>query len=909
MKTDHSHKVDAAEVQGVEGIRQQVPWVCAGVICIALLFTVLCCFFTGKSDAGSHGELRGGAPFGSYSVDTAPHAKGEMIRNPVLLASFQSIVDRPGRHSFIVALVLVVGCCLANSYNTLKNEPLTLPPFDTKLKDVHQSLENDFSSGLRDYTYGTVLVWSNETDADIAQGVWEGSSLNSVIQEVATKLQALKQRDSSCKTLSWDSYAPHMPPFQEQDYLSADRSAAVIQLALKQYATESVTVLNKCFANIRAELADVNGKFGGLNVAMSSTNAVVDASLSASQWEADMHMLMSAPFMIALLMLGVGTLPRAMTPFACLGASLVCMRASLVLIKWCWRDLNFALPDTITTFTMLALSFDYGLFFWMRFASERQKFPHHSMQKAVMTTLTTSGYVILLSMSVLVTAFIVGSFYPNLNELGYLAANLQLIIGTVSIGVFSLVIPAILILQFPSIFDEPSTDGLYSISGFVKEHVTVRPWSLRVAGKFVTQQPWVYLVPLCIFMCMIPPIHYLAALDLSYDSYELYASKETLEFNANKVYSDRFQKSGQSSAIIHLEAIPLDMFGQPMLLQGNTVAELERKPTLTHTFGELACRFAQLMVEETNGEAYSILSEDISGLWWNGQSSECLANAVLGPLTSTLLSVDGYKQLMMVHTEATGSDAEHMINKFWDVIEPKADWIFQADNTQYRFRASFYTPVAEDILVERKDRESAPWNIGITVVCVGCLVGFAFGSAFLTVKLVFTVFVPILAEFGLLVFIYTSGWGHYIGIETVPGIPWSLLYCTPYLLFALAMDFDLFLFAKVYELRMEGYDNTSAVRIALEETGPAIQLAGSMMIVAFFAVFLSSVPIVSQTGLLYCIGVAVDTYIVRMWIAPAVLCMFERTNYWPAELPPGVKDYHYYDKMSSKDGPDILGEA
>lgn len=53
-----------------------------------------------------------------------------------------------------------------------------------------------------------------------------------------------------------------------------------------------------------------------------------------------------------------------------------------------------------------------------------------------------------------------------------------------------------------------------------------------------------------------------------------------------------------------------------------------------------------------------------------------------------------------------------------------------------------------------------------------------------------------------------------------------MVYSTSGFLFALAMDYDLFLFARVYERRMQGFDNASAVRMALEETGPLISLAG-----------------------------------------------------------------------------------
>merc|ERR1719502_2657669 len=108
----------------------------------------------------------------------------------------------------------------------------------------------------------------------------------------------------------------------------------------------------------------------------------------------------------------------------------------------------------------------------------------------------------------------------------------------------------------------------------------------------------------------------------------------------------------------------------------------------------------------------------------------------------------------------------------------------------------------------------------------------------------------------------------------------------------------MFLFARVYELRLDGYDNRSSVRIAMEETGPMITIAGSLMCVAFYFTILLDLPIVSETGMLYFIGVGIDTFIVRMWIAPAVLCWVETLNYWPQKMPPRVKDYEDYGNMS-----------
>eukprot|EP00913_Durusdinium_trenchii_P035213 g32943.t1 len=63
------------------------------------------------------------------------------------------------------------------------------------------------------------------------------------------------------------------------------------------------------------------------------------------------------------------------------------------------------------------------------------------------------------------------------------------------------------------------------------------------------------------------------------------------------------------------------------------------------------------------------------------------------------------------------------------------------------------------------------------------------------------------------------------------------------------------------------------------------------MVVSFFFVFLSTVPVIAQIGCLYCFGVALDVYVVRLWLAPAALCIFEKINYWPGKVPEPTRSY------------------
>jgi len=239
-----------------------------------------------------------------------------------------------------------------------------------------------------------------------------------------------------------------------------------------------------------------------------------------------------------------------------------------------------------------------------------------------------------------------------------------------------------------------------------------------------------------------------------------------------------------------------------------------------------------------------------------------------------------------------GAQAKSFTEMFWDQIESKAKNLeFEAEGHRFRFRASLDTPLAEDMLMDRKYKQLLPWIMLATVFAVCCIVSYCFSSAFVAGKMLVTVVVPILSEYGLLVGIYQYGWLEHLGVEPLTGLWWMLPYSTAGVLFALAMDYDLFLFARVYERRMEGYDNNSAVRLALEETGPTITLAGTMMVVAFFFIFLNSLPMLAQLGCLYVFGVAIDTYIIRLWMAPAALCVYEPMNYWPARPPAASKSY------------------
>merc|ERR1719160_2159741 len=113
------------------------------------------------------------------------------------------------------------------------------------------------------------------------------------------------------------------------------------------------------------------------------------------------------------------------------------------------------------------------------------------------------------------------------------------------------------------------------------------------------------------------------------------------------------------------------------------------------------------------------------------------------------------------------------------------------------------------------------------------------------------------------------------------------------ILFAYAVDYDLFLFCRVWEYWMDGYDNKSAVLMALVETGPIITCVGVNMAISFFFFMIDEIPQVTSMGFIFFCGILLDTFIIRTCIAPAFLMNLEGLNYWPGVMPEPTKKYDH----------------
>jgi RND superfamily putative drug exporter len=115
--------------------------------------------------------------------------------------------------------------------------------------------------------------------------------------------------------------------------------------------------------------------------------------------------------------------------------------------------------------------------------------------------------------------------------------------------------------------------------------------------------------------------------------------------------------------------------------------------------------------------------------------------------------------------------------------------------------------------------------------------------------------------------------------------------------FGLAMDYEVFLLARVIELHEAGYRDDEAVRLGLQRSGRIITSAALIMVIVFAGFALGDMLAIKQTGFALATAVFIDATLVRMVLVPSTMTLLGRWNWWaPRFLAPvharfGVTDH------------------
>ncbi|MFD6424647.1 MMPL family transporter [Streptomyces sp. NPDC060198] len=159
------------------------------------------------------------------------------------------------------------------------------------------------------------------------------------------------------------------------------------------------------------------------------------------------------------------------------------------------------------------------------------------------------------------------------------------------------------------------------------------------------------------------------------------------------------------------------------------------------------------------------------------------------------------------------------------------------------------------------------------------------GLAFLVLILVFrSVLVPVkaalgfllsvLASLGSLVAVFQWGWfKDLIGLEQTGPIMSLMPILLVGIVFGLAMDYQVFLVTRMREAYVHGADPRTAIETGFHHSAKVVTAAALIMISVFAGFMGSHEPIIKSLGFALAVAVALDAFVVRMTIVPAVLTL------------------------------------
>ncbi|MER7335118.1 MULTISPECIES: MMPL family transporter [unclassified Micromonospora] len=183
--------------------------------------------------------------------------------------------------------------------------------------------------------------------------------------------------------------------------------------------------------------------------------------------------------------------------------------------------------------------------------------------------------------------------------------------------------------------------------------------------------------------------------------------------------------------------------------------------------------------------------------------------------------------------------------------------------------------------VSEKLSDALPVYLLLVVGLSVLLLMLVFRSLLVPVKAALGFLLTVAATFGITVAVFQQGnLADLVGLDT----PGPLVSFLPILLigilFGLAMDYEVFLVSRMREDFVHG-DTAQQATINGMGHGARVVTAAALIMISVFGgfVFLDD-PVIKSMGFALAIGVAIDAFVVRMTIVPAVMSLLGRAAWW-----------------------------
>ena len=194
------------------------------------------------------------------------------------------------------------------------------------------------------------------------------------------------------------------------------------------------------------------------------------------------------------------------------------------------------------------------------------------------------------------------------------------------------------------------------------------------------------------------------------------------------------------------------------------------------------------------------------------------------------------------------------------------------------------TAAFEDIASILEGRQLVFLAVVIGIIFV--LITMAFRSVVVAAKAALTTALSAMAAFGVLVAVFQHGWGAgLIGVDSTGPIESFLPVIVFAILFGLSTDYEVFIMSRIREEHVAGHSASRSIDRGIAAIGKVVIACALIMCSVFFSFLLGDERAIKEFGLGLGAAIAIDAFVVRMVIVPAVMQVLgDRAWYMPRWL-------------------------
>ena len=216
----------------------------------------------------------------------------------------------------------------------------------------------------------------------------------------------------------------------------------------------------------------------------------------------------------------------------------------------------------------------------------------------------------------------------------------------------------------------------------------------------------------------------------------------------------------------------------------------------------------------------------------------------------------------------------HLITQLRNTVIPR-----YAHGTTLRVYVGGLTATLDDLAAVTSAK--LPWLLAAVVGFGFLLLVLAFRSLLIPAATAVLNLLAAAASFGVLTAFFEWGWGtSAFGLGRAGPIEGYMPELVLAVLFGLSMDYQVFLVSRVAEEWSHTRDNARSVLTGQTETARVITAAAAIMIAVFIAFVFMGQRSVAEFGIGLAAAVALDAFVLRTVLVPAVMHLCGRANWW-----------------------------